>query len=236
MTYDNIIFDFDGTITDSREDIAGAQLWVLGRLGVNTVTKDQLFPHIGKTLEETFSIVLPPILHSRIPNAIQLYSEYYPPRSLVTTTLFPGVRETLEELTRRGKRLAVASTKRGKGVLRATEHFGITHLFMQLQGSDNFPYKPDPFIVNKILTDQEWKKESTLMVGDTAHDIEAGRNAGIATCGVTYGSLPEEHMLRCQPDYIIRRMGELLQVVDGNANPGSVPRESAGRRIDDKPC
>ena len=229
MTYDNIIFDFDGTITDSREDIAGAQLWVLARLGVNDITKDRLFPHIGKTLQETFSIILPPALHNRIPEAIRLYSDYYPPRSLVTTTLFPGVRETLEELVRRGRRLAVASTKRGTGIRRATGHFAITDLFVQLQGSDNIPYKPDPFIVNKIMSDQKWKAESTLMVGDTAQDIEAGRNAGVATCGVTYGSLSEEHMARCQPDYIIRRMEELLPVVVGNANPGPVVHSGAER-------
>lgn len=215
MRYDNVIFDFDGTITDSREDIAGAQLWVLGELGVRNVVKEQLFPHIGKTLRETFSMILPADLHTLIPEAIRLYSEYYPPRSLLTTVLFPGVRETLVELNRRGTRLAVASTKRGTGILRATEHFGITPLFRQLQGSDGIPCKPDPTILNKILSDQAWSKDGTLMVGDTLHDIEAGRNAGIATCGVTYGSLSEEEMVQTRPDYVIRRIDELLAIVDG---------------------
>jgi HAD superfamily hydrolase (TIGR01509 family) len=231
MTYDNIIFDFDGTITDSREDIAGAQLWVLGELGVRNVIKEQLFPHIGKTLQETFSIILPTELHLRIPEAIRLYSEYYPPRSLITTVLFPGVRETLSELHGRGKRLAVASTKRGTGILRATEHFGITPLFRQLQGSDNIPYKPDPAILNKILADQGWSKDGTLMVGDTLHDIEAGRNAGIATCGVTYGALSEEEMVQSRPDYVIRRMDELLAIVDGYSL-----EERHFRKVDGKPC
>jgi len=209
----NFIFDFDGTLTDSREDIAAAQLWALGRIGGVGISKEQLFPHIGKTLQETFSLLLPTPLHARIPEAVRLYTEYYPPRSLLTTTLFHGVRETLEELVRRERRLAIASTKRGAGILRATEHFGITHLFVQLQGSDDIPYKPDPFIINKIIADQSWDPRETVMVGDTGHDIEAGRRAGIATCGVTYGSLPEREIQACRPDFVLRSFPELLHLV-----------------------
>jgi phosphoglycolate phosphatase len=209
----NFIFDFDGTLTDSREDIAAAQLWALQCIGMEGVRKEQLFPHIGKTLQETFALLLPASLHARIPEAVRIYSAYYPPRSLLTTTLFPGVRETLEELMRRRRKLAVASTKRGAGILRATEHFGITHLFVQLQGSDGVPYKPDPFIINKIIADQAWDRRKTVMIGDTGHDIEAGRNAGIATCGVTYGSLPENEIRACRPDFVLRSFPELLHLV-----------------------
>lgn len=209
----NIIVDFDGTISDSREDIASAQLWALGQVGFAGAAKEDLYPHIGKPLTETFQSVLPRDLHDRIPDAIRHYSEYYPPRSLVTTVLFPGVRETLEALVARGCRFAVASTKRGAGIRRATDHFGITGLFVQLQGSDDLPFKPDPAIILRILEAQGWSPAETLMVGDTPHDILAGRNAGIATCGVTYGSLTEEEMLALRPDYCIRSFPELMDVI-----------------------
>jgi phosphoglycolate phosphatase len=215
LIYRNIIFDFDGTITDSREDIAGAQLWVLDQLGVTSYTKEDLYPHIGKPLHETFSRLLPPSLHHLIPQATKMYSEYYPPRSLLTTRLFPGVRETLEIMHREGKRLAVASTKRGTGIRRATEHFGITEYFIQLQGSDGIPFKPDPFIINKIITEQLWERGETLMVGDTDSDVLAGRNAGIATCAVTYGSLNADALSLHAPDFIVTSFPELLSVVDG---------------------
>jgi phosphoglycolate phosphatase len=209
----NFIFDFDGTLTDSREDIAAAQIWALRQIGAEGIGKEQIFPHIGKTLQETFALLLPPSLHGKIPEAVRLYSEYYPPRSLLTTTLFPGVRETLEELVRRGKKLAVASTKRGPGILRVADHFGITQLFAQLQGSDGMPYKPDPSIILKILEDQAWDRRQTVMVGDTGHDIEAGRRGGVATCGVTYGSLAEKEIRSFHPDYVIRSFPELLHLV-----------------------
>ncbi len=216
MGYRNIIFDFDGTITDSRDDIAGAQLWVLDQLGVKQYRKEDLYPFIGKPLHDTFVRLLPSSLHHRIPDAAKMYAEYYVPRSLLTTRLFPGVRETLEILQRGGKRLAVASTKRGSGILRATDHFGITGYFVQLQGSEGMPFKPDPFIINKIITDQLWERSETLMVGDTDVDIQAGKNAGIATCGVTYGSLTEPEIRLQNPDAVIRSFPEILAVVDGD--------------------
>ena len=152
----------------------------------------------------------------------------------MTTVLFPGVRETLEALVARGCRFAVASTKRGAGIRRATDHFGITGLFVQLQGSDDLPFKPDPAIVLRILEAQGWSPAETLMVGDTPHDVLAGRNAGVATCGVTYGSLTEEEMLALRPDYCIRSFPDLIDVVQsGTASihhrlppPGSADAKS----------
>jgi phosphoglycolate phosphatase len=213
MSFSNIIFDFDGTITDSKWDIAGAQRWVLNQLGVESYTEEDLFPHIGKSLEETFSTLLPVTMHPRIPEAAQMYAEYYRPRSLATTKLFPGVVETLDTLRAWGKRLAIASTKRGPGIVRATDHFGISGFFDQLQGSEGIPFKPDPTIILKILEDREWGRENTLMVGDTDKDIQAGKNAGVSTCAVTYGSLKREELVLFSPDFIIDSFPEILPIV-----------------------
>ena len=212
MGYRNIILDFDGTLTDSRQDIARAQIWVLRRLGVVEYREEDLYRHIGKSLQETFALLLPPAKHDRIPDAAKLYGEYYPQRSLLTTKLFPAVRETLEELKARGKRLAVASTKRGTGVRRATDHFGITALFDILQGSEGLAFKPDPAVLHKILTGQNWERENTLMVGDTDLDILAGKNAGLATCAVTYGALSTDELRLHAPDFIIDDFGSLLEI------------------------
>jgi phosphoglycolate phosphatase-like HAD superfamily hydrolase len=89
-------------------------------------------------------------------------------------------------------------------------HFEIAEHFAQIQGSDNIPFKPDPFIITKILEDQSWEKSDTLMVGDTDNDILAGKRAGIPTCGVTYGSLAKEQIEALNPDIIIHSLPELL--------------------------
>jgi phosphoglycolate phosphatase len=213
MAYANIIVDFDGTISDSKRDIAGAQLWVLNQLGAPGHREEDLYPFIGLPLAETFRSLLPPSMHGRIDEASALYSGYYPPRSLLTTTLFPGVRGTLESLRRAGKRIAVASTKRGTGIRRATDHFGITPLFDRLQGSDGIPFKPDPAILRLIMEEERWDPGETIMVGDTVMDVLAGKNAGIATCGVTYGAMSEAQIEAAAPDFIINEFSALLSLV-----------------------
>ena len=214
MPYDNIIVDFDGTISDSRRDIARAQLWVLERLGAEGFREEDLYPFIGLPLGETFRHILPAGMHDRIDEASGLYSQYYPSRSLLTTTLFPGVRGTLERLHSGGKRIAVASTKRGPGIRRVTDHFGITALFDRLQGSDGLPFKPDPAIILVILAAEGWDPEATIMVGDTAMDVMAGKNAGIATVGVTYGAMSEDQIQAAEPDFIIGEFSALVPLVE----------------------
>ncbi|HMK37772.1 MAG TPA: HAD-IA family hydrolase [Bacteroidota bacterium] len=213
MPYDNIIVDFDGTITDSKRDIARAQLWVLERLGARGHREEDLYPFIGLPLGETFRELLPASMHGMIDEASELYAAYYPSRSLLTTRLFPGVRRTLGKLRARGKKIAVASTKRGPGIRRATDHFGITPFFDRLQGSEGLPFKPDPAIIHLIMAEEGWSPGVTIMVGDTAMDVMAGRNAGIATCGVTYGAMSEEQILTVAPDYIIGEFSSLLSLV-----------------------
>ena len=208
----SIIFDFDGTLTDSRRDIAGAQLLALETIGFTGIEEKELYRHIGKTLQETFAEVLPAAMHDRIPAAAAVYSSIYPERSLLTTTLFPGVRETLSALRAAGIELAVASTKRGVGIRRTTDHFGITDMFVRLQGSDGAPFKPDPFILNAIIDERGWDRARTVMVGDTDKDILAGKNAGIATCAVTYGSLTRPELRAFSPDYIIDSFPALLEI------------------------
>ena len=113
--------------------------------------------------------------------------------------------------------MAVASTKKEAQLQRVAEHFTITRYFVQLQGSDHLPYKPDPFIVTKIITDQRWDPAKTLMVGDTDNDILAGQRAGIATCAATYGALTEEQLKAYSPDFVIRSFPAIKTIISGTS-------------------
>lgn len=209
----NIIFDVDGTLLDSKRDIAGAQLWVLQQLGVQNYTEEDLYPHIGKTLQETFTLLLPDRLHPRIPEAAIMYRDYYRPRSLDTTKLFPGVKETIEILHIKKINLATATIKSSETTKKILTHFDIAEYFSQLQGTDGMPHKPNPAILNKILREQQWAANETLMVGDTERDILTGKNAGVATCGVTYGTCTREQMTAAQPEWIVDTFPQILTLL-----------------------
>ncbi len=210
----SVIFDIDGTLLDSKRDIAGAQHYVLGKLGVHSYDPEDLYGYIGKPLGEIFRELLPPELHHRIPEATKMYVEYYRPVALETTVPFPGVAEVLGTLRERGIGLAVATTKSTETSRRVLEHFSLAAFFDQIQGSTpETPFKPDPYIVRKILGERNWEPSCCLMTGDSAADIGAGKSAGTLTCGVTYGSLDRTAIEALTPDYIIDEIGEIPGIV-----------------------
>jgi phosphoglycolate phosphatase len=209
----NILFDVDGTLLDSRRDIAAAQLWTYRQLGVDSLQPEDIYPLIGKPLSETFMALLPDHLHHRIPEAAVMYRDYYRAHAFDTTELFAGVKETVAALRKKGIRLATATIKSTETTARVLSHFGIAQYFSHIQGTDNGVFKPDPLIIHTILAKQDWQAIETLMVGDTDKDIEVGRNAGVRTCGVTYGSFSSEQMNALQPNWIIDSISGLLQIV-----------------------
>jgi phosphoglycolate phosphatase len=210
----NFIFDIDGTLFDSKRDIAYAQLLTMNELGIAGYTAEDIYPNIGKPMRETFEKLLPVEMHSRIPEAALIYRQHYLAHAFDTTRLFPGVAESLEQLRRRSSLLAVATTKSTQTTTMMLRHFGIEHFFCQIQGTDQTPAKPDPFIINKILDEQGWDRSTAVMVGDTDKDIGAAKNACIHSCGVTYGSFSREQLTALDPTWIIDAFPDILSIVD----------------------
>jgi HAD superfamily hydrolase (TIGR01509 family) len=212
--YKNFVFDVDGTLIDSVRDITNAQIWTLNQLGVYRYVGKDLYPYFGKPLFETFELILPPSLHHRIPDAVVMYREYYRSRWFDTTTLFSGVMETLVALRSLGISLATATTKSTETTVSILTHFNVARFFDQIQGmEDDMPFKPDPFILNKVLTERGWRADETLMIGDSDKDILLGKNAGVATCGVTYGCLSYQQLETFEPDHIVDSFPQLLSLV-----------------------
>ncbi|HLP16947.1 MAG TPA: HAD-IA family hydrolase [Bacteroidota bacterium] len=212
--YKNFVFDVDGTLIDSVRDITNAQIWALRQLGVEEYTQEDLYKYFGKPLFETFGLILPEELHDRIPEAVVMYREYYKQRWFETTTLFAGVTETLGALRSMDAGLATATTKSTETTISILTHYDVARFFHQIQGmEDDMPHKPDPFILNKVLTERSWRAEETLMVGDTDKDIMLGRNAGVDTCGVTYGCLSRAELASFGADHIVDNFSELLPLL-----------------------
>jgi HAD superfamily hydrolase (TIGR01549 family) len=214
MKFRNIILDVDGTLIDSKNDIINAQLFMLQHYGFHTVEPKDILPFYGKPIHELMKLYFSPDQYHLLSESVEVYRNRYREHWFDTTVVFDGVIKTLELFFSKQIFLATATTKSTSSTKLILDHFDIGKYFVQIQGTDtDMPYKPDPFIVQKIIVEQGWNSKETLLVGDTDTDICAGKNAGITTCGVTYGSLDRKGMMLCNPDFIIDHFTELSPLV-----------------------
>jgi phosphoglycolate phosphatase len=192
------LFDIDGTLLDSAEDICGAVGQVLQENGREVPEFDFLKGYIGRHLIDLFVDLFPHYSAEQIDALIANYRAYYPARGHRMTRIFPGVPEALAQI---GGRKATATTKGTPTTRAILEQFGLLRFFDHVQGTDGFPCKPAPDVILTALAALGAEPGDCLMVGDSAADMEAGRLAGVRTCAVSYGYGKRAEMARFSPDF-----------------------------------
>ena len=150
-----------------------------------------------------------------VQNALDFFLKFYRAHALEHTELYPGVGEVLKTLTAEGHTLAVLTNK---PVRISTDIIGalqLRDLFLKVYGGDSFPQKkPDPIGITTLQEETLIGADDTLMVGDSGVDVRTARNAGVRSCGVTWGFQPESFEMDA-PDDLARSAQELLAVVRG---------------------
>jgi len=200
------IFDLDGTLLDSAEDICGAVQQVLSPYVPQPLPFDYLKSFVGFHLDAVLTSVLENASREQLDSLIQDYKSNYLARGHVSTRIYPGVTEGLGGL---GGRKTTATTK-GTPTARAVLHqFGLLPYFDHVQGTDGFPCKPAPDVLMRSIAALAARPEECLFVGDSETDMEAGRRAGVKTCAVRYGYGDPEALAKWQPDYWISDLREL---------------------------
>lgn len=201
------LFDVDGTLVDSAADIAAAVVEALAEAGHGSPAPAGLKKYIGVPLIGIFRDLVPDATQEEHDRLIAAYRRIYPARRHRLTQVYPGVREALATL---GGRKSTASTKNTAMTRSVLEHFGLIEYFDHVQGTDGFPYKPEPDVVRVSLGVFGARPEDCLLVGDAPTDMEAGRRAGVAICAVRYGYGDLAELARWQPDYWVGDLRELL--------------------------
>jgi len=204
---DLVVFDLDGTLVDSRLDIAASVNEALRAAGAPAVPAGAVFPLIGEPLAQILEHLLPPKLKDRVPLAVEAYKAHYFEHCFDQSRLYPGVKECLERM--KGLCLAVATTKMTYMAVRLVEAAGLAPYFALVQGSEGIPYKPDPEVLRIVLRKTGKRADRSWMVGDTVYDIQAGRAAGMRTCAVTYGIGPAAALEREGPDLLVGSLVDL---------------------------
>lgn len=205
-----IIFDLDGTLVNTLEDISHSVNFTLGRLGRPLLHLDTVRQYIGDGMETLLTRALGE--HAGLlEQAKGIYTDHQSRNLVVSSRLYPGVRETLEHF--RSLPMAVVTNKTLESAEPLLERLGILPYFGMIIGADTgLPLKPAPDALLSIMRKLAISKEYTVVVGDGTTDIQAGKAAGITTCAVTYGFRSEEELRRAGPDQVIHAIAELMDL------------------------
>lgn len=188
-----LIFDLDGTLIDSKMDLAMSVNATLRYLGRRPLDDETIFSYVGQGAPALIQrVVGGKASLAEMASGLEFFLEYYREHKLDHTHLYPGVRETLERLAdgRGGRpRILTVFTNKPERVSREIlEGLELLHLFRFVYGGNSFETKkPDPLGIHQILQQTGVEARAAMIVGDSDVDILTGSNAGIWTCGVTYG-------------------------------------------------
>ena len=187
--YQHIIFDLDGTLLNTIDDLADAGNWVCRNHGWPTHTVEEYKRYVGNGMAKLAARFSPEDQHT--PEGIQAildeFMPYYNAHKEDKTAPYPGIRPLLAQLKGAGVTMAVLSNKAHSLVPAIIEGY-FPGVFSYVQGAvDGAPTKPDPTLLHKLMEEMGAAPESTLFVGDSNVDIRTARNGGLTSCGVLWG-------------------------------------------------
>lgn len=183
-----ILFDLDGTLTDSAEGIVNSVLYALEKRGIREQNREKLLKFVGPPLEESF-IKYYGMTRAEVAEMVPVYREYFNARGWQENRVYPGIPEMLAELRQEGKHLIVATSKPEPSSCRILEHFSLDSYFERICGSTlDGKITTKGQVIHSVLeqTGIEHLKEM-VMVGDREHDVLGARENGIPCVGVLYG-------------------------------------------------
>lgn len=212
IAIDVIFFDVDGTLVDSRVDIANAVNYTLRKLGAAERPDEEIISYVGTGMKDLVRKSLGDENAHLEDKCLDILSRYYVKHSTDRSTLYPHVKETLEYF--KGKRKYVVTNRYEAFADVTLKGLGIRKYFeLIIGGDDENCLKPSACVLDNALTDLKIDKKKTLIVGDMAIDINTGKNSGIKTCWVTYGLGKRKDVAPLEPDFIIDDMLELKKIV-----------------------
>ena len=204
-----IVYDLDGTLVDTGEDIAQAVNHMLTRLSAAPLSLDEVRQSVGRGLHDLIRRCLKTDDEARVAQGARLFEAYYGDHLTDHSVLYPGVRQVLEHFKTRTQ--AVLTNKPhpyAQDLLRAV---GIAGYFLAvLAGGEASPKKPDPTALRLLMARVRVQPQDTLLVGDSAIDVATGRAAGVFTVIVSQGFEDPRQLRAASPDVLVKNVEALL--------------------------
>ena len=213
-----IIFDFDGTLGDTKRNIVTTMQMTIAELHLPNRSEEECAATIGLPLAGCFRTLFPDIQEELIPRCAETYRRFFNENlKTIQPEAFPGIVETLSILHQKGFVLTIASSRSRNSLTELTQNMGIANYISYILGADDVKEaKPKPEPVLKTLKAMNFEPSQALVVGDMAVDIQMGANAGTKTCGVTWGNGSKDELENAGATFIIDRMEEILKIVENS--------------------
>ena len=216
MKYELIVFDWDGTLLDSAGAIVQAIQAACRDLELPEPSDAQARHVIGLGLVDAMRQAVPDLKPERYQEMAERYRFHYLSGDH-QLTLFKGIPEMLANLQAAGHLLTIATGKSRLGLDRALDHSGLRPLFQASRCADECHSKPHPQMLEELMAEFGIGAVSTVMIGDTSHDLLMARNAGVDSLAVTYGAHPHDHLAEHGPLACLHNVEELALWLKTNA-------------------
>jgi 2-phosphoglycolate phosphatase len=207
---DLVMFDLDGTLADTGHDLADAVNYARGHFNLEPLSDGLVYTHVGRGVEYLLRHAVPEEDPDHFEEVMRVFLERYEHHLLDKTVLYPNVHDVLDYF--RNKTRVVVTNKMYRLSVAVLRGLGIERQFDAILGGDSGPdKKPHPALLNTVLRRFSVDCAKAVMVGDGEIDIEAGKRAGVITCGVTYGLGDKKALLEAKPDFLIDELAQLPQ-------------------------
>ena len=207
------VYDFDGTLVDTFADIANSVNRALAEMNIQSLSRETIRRNIGSGVVNLMSRSLEGSGCDDVEMAVSFFQKHYNNHLLDQTKLYPNGREVVEHFSK--KKNAILSNKPISFVEKILTELNFLSLFDSVLGGDSLSErKPNPMGLQLLMTNLNCPVKEVLMIGDSAIDIETGKNAGVITCGVTYGLGDPVSLHNSKPDYLIDNLSNLKSLFD----------------------
>ena len=193
--YKYIIFDLDGTLSDSKEGITKSVQYALKKVGIIEDNLDNLSHFVGPPMVEEYMKSYG-MSEEKAYETLDYYRERYVPTGIYETKIYPGVMEVLEAVRQNGLKIGMATSKPEGMAEDVAKYLKIFDYFDIICGADlHGPIQSKASVLNKLFDTSDFKKEESVLIGDTKFDVEGANEVGIDCLGVSWGTGTEEEMI-----------------------------------------
>lgn len=208
---DLMIFDFDGTLADTGADMVASVNHTLTALRLEPRAPKEIISFVGDGLRKLIEKSLGEKHADVVDQALDIFSDYYQKHLLDFTVLYPHIEDVLNNF--KDKKKVILTNKRYYLTLQISYGLGIEKYFLEIIGADSTPFlKPDPRVVEYLLSKYSIPKENAVMIGDGVNDISVAKNAGILSCAYLNGLSEKETLLKMGADFYCESLIEIINL------------------------